>query len=397
MSSGEDGIIFFMKTIISSIITCLIILTNCTKAPTNNNGQEFYRIIPDNTPFITGLVEATNDTVHHYPEVVIGYVSDGNFDPSYEEVQNIEGLYNPTLWTQVVRTLQRFELTFREESKAKVTVTGPLGGPFEKTVEYTYEGNGVYGDIHSELELISSKKYLLKILIPDGRSYLKESQIPEMVEFNVPDTTKLNVVYRPYNDGTPREESIPNKYIKFKFPPNIFITELQSNTSVDRDILLLEPNENFLFEDRGNYLRNGSFYGISTISNQDDSLRKSWIKGLIDESSGSLEKEIDWMRFSYFDNGMWKNFQNLSNWFSTKGQRWDEMFSRFEEALSTRDSIYLFDVSTIEKVGENGEILPKSENDAIGFFAGYFSVYRKTVLIPVRNFDLDSVLTANGY
>ncbi|MBO6872009.1 MAG: hypothetical protein JJ882_15505, partial [Balneola sp.] len=67
----------------------------------------------------------------------------------------------------------------------------------------------------------------------------------------------------------------------------------------------------------------------------------------------------------------------------------------FEEALSTRDSTYLFDVSTIEKIDENGKILPKSDNDAIGFFAGYFSLYKKTVLIPVRNFDLDSVLSKN--
>ncbi|MBO6801633.1 MAG: hypothetical protein JJ892_15290, partial [Balneola sp.] len=97
----------------------------CDKIPTNNSEDGVYKIIPDDTPFIAGLLEATNDTVHHYPEIVVGYVSDGNFVPEYKEVKDIQELYNPTLWTQVVRTLQRFELTFEAESEAKVMVTGP--------------------------------------------------------------------------------------------------------------------------------------------------------------------------------------------------------------------------------------------------------------------------------
>ena len=48
------------------------------------------------------------------------------------------------------------------------------------------------------------------------------------------------------------------------------------------------------------------------------------------------------------------------------------------------------------KAGENGNILPKKDLDAIGFFTGNFSVYKKTVLYPIRNYDIDSVLTANG-
>ncbi|XWN37841.1 MAG: hypothetical protein ROO71_02715 [Balneola sp.] len=370
-------------------------LVGCEKTPINNSSDKVYNIIPDRTPFIAGLLEATNDTVHHYPEVVVGYVSDGKFNSDYSEIQNIEELYNPTLWTQVIRTLQRFILIYKGESEAKVMVTGPLNKVQQKKVEYTHEGNGVYGDVSSDLELVAGDEYLLEVILPDGRFYAKKTKLPTSIEWEIPDTTFIKVFYKPYEDGSPREEGKPAAYLNFKLPENIFLTEIQSNSSEDRGILFLEEDEKFLFHDRSEYLREGSFYGISSISNSIDSLRKGWIRDFNNLNGISINREIDRMRISYFNPDLWENFQNLSNWFGMKGVKIEEMYSRFEEALSTRDSTYLFQVSTIEKVGENGEILPKSENDAIGFFAGYFSVYKKTVLIPVRNFDLDSVLSKN--
>jgi hypothetical protein len=56
------------------------------------------------------------------------------------------------------------------------------------------------------------------------------------------------------------------------------------------------------------------------------------------------------------------------------------------------DSTYLKKISTILKRSEDGSILPKEQSDAIGFFAGYFSNYETSVLIPQRSFDVDSVL-----
>ena len=379
------------------IIISIILLSACDKIPTNNSEDGVYKIIPDDTPFIAGLLEATNDTVHHYPEIVVGYVNDGNFVPEYKEVKDIKELYNPTLWTQVVRTLQRFELTFEAESEAKVMVTGPLNKVQQKTVVYIHEGNGVYGDVNSELELLAGDEYLLSVELNDGRAYSKITKIINSIEIEVPDTIKIDIVYKPFENGTPREESIEQKYITYKYPKDYTISEIQSNSNNDRDILLLGEKENLLFQDRSNFLRAGSLYGISTSKNTEDTLHKRWVRDLSDPRNNRVTIQKEWMRFSYFGKDMWENFQNLSNWFGMKGIKIEEMYSRFEEALSTRDSTYLFDVSTIEKIDENGEILPKSDNDAIGFFAGYFSLYKKTVLIPVRNFDLDSVLTAHGY
>ena len=367
----------------------------CDKIPTNNSEDGVYKIIPDDTPFIAGLLEATNDTVHHYPEIVVGYVSDGNFVPEYKEVKDIQELYNPTLWTQVVRTLQRFELTFEAESEAKVMVTGPLNKVQQKTVVYIHEGNGVYGDVNSELELLAGEKYLLEVKLPGERGYKKETIIPSETSLQTPDTVRLSVKYTPYHNGDPAESSDPHYFMYFNYPEHTYLTEIQSNNSNDRYQLFLEPDEKFLFEEKGNFLRLGSAYGVNVNGSSKDSIQKGWWRDLGYPWIQDHPIDIDYTRISYFSNGIWDNFQNLDNWFVLIGEEREAQYERFEEALSTRDSTYLFDVSTIEKIDENGKILPKSDNDAIGFFAGYFSLYKKTVLIPVRNFDLDSVLSKN--
>jgi hypothetical protein len=108
------------------------------------------QMIPDGTPYIAGLVEATNDTVHHFPEVVVGYMTDVVWDTDNwnhpDMLDNYPGLYNPTLWTQVVKTSEYFGFGYQAESEAVVKITGPLNHPKQKTVKYSSFGNGVYGD-----------------------------------------------------------------------------------------------------------------------------------------------------------------------------------------------------------------------------------------------------------
>jgi hypothetical protein len=84
-------------------------------------------------------------------------------------------------------------------------------------------------------------------------------------------------------------------------------------------------------------------------------------------------------------------FFSLFNVITTKNKFSDQFLAPKFNAARDRDSTYLFRVSTIRKLGKNGKLLPKDASDAIGFFAGEFSLYEQTTLYPIRTFDLDSL------
>lgn len=158
----------------------------------------------------------------------------------------------------------------------------------------------------------------------------------------------------------------------------------------------MEPNEDFSFVDRSSFLRLGSLYAISMSANRSDSLRRQWDQDLYDKTKEEVWHSRDiWMRFSFFSSGIGGIFHPMDDIYTVSGEAYDEMFNQFIEAYEARNSSYLLETSTIQKVDDNGEVLPQEETDAIGFFAGYFSIYRTTTLYPIRTFDLDSVLMNN--
>lgn len=345
-----------------------------------------------------GLLEATHDTIHHYPELVAGFVNNVEGYFNYASLDSIPGLYNTTLVTQVVKTSKRFHLTFTPDDEAKITITGPLKQPEEREVNYTSLGEGVFGDTGYELILIPGGQYRMNATFSDGRTYTSLTEIPSETKIEIPDSIGITVNYTPYHDGSAYEASPPdsNYYINFRYPENTYLVELQSNTNRDREQLLLEPDEHFLFEDRSPYLRDGSLYSISMVDNPKDSLRRQWGQDLYDKKKEEVwHSKHFWMRFSFFNDGIENLFHPMVDMFSHKGERFDLMFDQFVDAYEARNPSYLLDVSTIQKINESGKVLAQNENDAIGFFAGYFSVYGTTTLYALRTFDLDSVLSNN--
>ena len=109
----------------------------------NNKPLGTDRIIPDKTPFITGIIEASNDTVFYYPQVTVGYATDAQFATPYFNVHHIPGLFSPTQWTQVVRTIERFELSYEFEDEAEVWIKGPLSHKNEKGFFLLVEGGRI--------------------------------------------------------------------------------------------------------------------------------------------------------------------------------------------------------------------------------------------------------------
>ena len=216
-----------MKKLTQSLMIFMASILGCQNI-SNNKPLGTDRIIPDKTPFITGIIEASNDTVFYYPQVTVGYATDAQFATPYFNVHHIPGLFSPTQWTQVVRTIERFELSYEFEDEAEVWIKGPLSHKNEKTVHLKNEGFGVYGDVSNELQLIPGKLYLLNVSLPDGRSYVEDTIIPDSIRIDVPDSIGLNVVYSPYQNGTPFERSISEKKITINPPRQTFLKEYQN-------------------------------------------------------------------------------------------------------------------------------------------------------------------------
>lgn len=388
-----------MKTLFFSIfILTVFIFISCSTDSIPKQEEIVSQTLPENTPFIMGLLEATYDTVHHHPEIVVGFVNnvEGYINP--DRMRNIPRLFNTTLYTQVTKTTRLFHLTFTPDKEALVFVAGPVNHKEEKKVLFEYLGEGLYGDTKYDLNLIPGEEYKLNVEFSDGRSYQKSTKIPGSTSIEVPDSIGIRVDYTPYNDGSAQESSPSdsNYYIKFLYPEGSYYFEAQSNSNRDREQLLLEPEEEFLYSDRSSYLRDGSLYHIAKTTNViKDSLRRQWGQDLYDKTEEEVwHSKYFWMRFSFINEDLGDIFHPAFDFYSSR-ENFDEVYNRFIEEFEARNPSYLLDVSTIQKVNEEGEVLPQSETDAVGFFAGYFSVYRTTTLYPLRTFDLDSVLQNN--
>lgn len=377
------------------IFVSLLLMVSCS-SPVKEQDTSDFTFIPDNTPFIAGFIEATNDTVHHYPEVIVGYFTNEReylLEELYQASDPSPDVYSPDLLTQLVKTMNHFKFVYESEEQATVTVTGPLNHPRKKEVIYTNQSNGLYGDVNAELPLLAGENYRIDIELPDGRAYSSTTVIPSSVEIEIPDSIGIELYNAEYSDGTPVERFLNEPKIFFEHPEETHLVIVQNNTDKDRDLLLMEPDDEFMFYDRGNFLRAGSLYGISLTREDTDTLSKSWVQRLDKPRSEIWEFEHNWMRLSFFSDGIYY-LHPMMDEFSTYITWSETINNELLDAIDNRDSTYLFDTSTIRKVGEDGQLLPKEATDAIGFFAGYFSVYDQTTLYPIRQFDLDSLLSA---
>lgn len=240
---------------------------------------------------------------------------------------------------------------------------------------------------------------MLEVTLPDGRMYSSTTIIPEEAEIVIPDSVGLELTLKHYHSGEPYEMcDLNDKSILVKYPKHTFLTETQMNTNVDRELLYLDPEVPFKYGDRGDYLRPTFEFGILMTENSVDTLSVVWVRPLFEEWAKEKPLEIQWRRFVFYSEGMWRNHQVLRWWgYLPKGEKWKQMYQEFVDATQSRDSTFLFDVSTIQKQNKKGEVFPKDSLDAIGFFAGNFSVYKKIMVHPIRNFNIDSVYATQGF
>jgi len=382
------------KWIFGITILLFSMLFGCDVSDSENHEA---KMVPDNTPFIAATLEVTEDTVHHYPEVYVGTVTfvDGFYDDRLC-CDAIPGIWWPTLNAQVNKTARRMDLVRTDIDDAEVTITGPLDTEEVQTVQFKSEGLGVYGDQKYELELVVNGRYRLDVTLPSGSRYRAFTTLPELAQWPVPDTLRpqleLGRSGNTFVEQTPGRNRIKIEYTE---APNAELTVLKLNENDDRETFFVGEDEQFLYEDRGKFLRDGATYGIN--HNEESLFADSTFFGPLwfETSDTPLKKSVDVWMYLRQNNADMSNpwfYQPIFNYIGANSDDlWSRMDQEFVDARFAVDSTYLFEISNILNVGENGKVLPEEQSDAIGVFGGFSSVYRKTVMKPRRSWDPDSL------
>lgn len=346
-------------------------------------------VIPSGTPFIVGILEATEDTVHYYPEIYVGYVRHPEgFQVSY-------GWKLPYIWwpitnIQVTRPATRLGFKHDPDTEAQVVVTGPLNEPKEAKVKFTHVGKGVYGDVRYKLPLIGGEKYRLKVTMNDGRSYTALTRIPELFEWKVPERAIMELKLK--KDFTGKYFEIQKEYVSLPFSvsPRTEYIAYQTNSEYQYEHLNAEKGA-LLFDNRSKYLRFGP-YGIFDASDQPQirAINLGWTEYY--DHPIHMTNHF-WLRLYQLNKPLSRfYFPVLKRLATSDGGRFDRQDSARVWAERQKNSNYFLEyMSNIKKIKENGEVI--NTNEAFGVFGAYTAAYRQITVIPKRSWNPDTVGT----
>lgn len=376
------------------LICIAIVLQGCDLLNKNSEEKPFVKLVPDHTPFIVSTLEATADTVHHYPEVFVGYLSDFRKGEDGPLPYPLPGIWWPVLNAQVYHIAADMNLSLGIEDEARVAIRGPLNRPNEGRVVLTYEEYGVYGDQSSALSLMAGERYELSVKLPDGRAYTAFTRLPRLPKWEAPDSVEMPLKLMRFSTGVYVEEYKEEIPFPYETAPEAVYTIGQFNYEYDYETFGM-GKEAFLYSDRGPFWREGATYMIRHNNTFRD--KQAFSPKWIDLQTDSLKySEKAWGRLSQINKDLGKFYQNVFNWIAVETEDpWSLEDTRQVQAHLQRDTTYLFEISNIFKVGEGENVLPKDQSDAIGVFGGYSAAYRTTTLIPIRGWDPDTLNWAN--
>lgn len=351
--------------------------------------KNFVPFIPNNTPLIVGVLEATNDTVHHFPEIYVGTVrSKEGVTVDYSRVAN--ELWWPITSAQVAGICSFLDLLRTPDLDAKVSVSGPMNSDEKSNVHFTHLGKGVYGDIDYKLALLGGGVYQLNVVMTNGIKYTSKTRIPALFELSIPDTVAIPLKLNRLLNGVYHEEEKRLASFDFTVGDSIGYVVKQHN-SVNDHFDLYVPEGKLLFEDRSNFLRDGRGWGIfdaSTFPNN-RAVKIGW------QQTGDYSlrpSEYLWISLKQLNHGLSNFFFSPFSW---QGMEPDGPWEQRDEVQNrvywNRDTTYAFLISNILKVSKSGDVLPKSQSDAIGVFGAYSAAYRNTTVIPIRSWDPDTL------
>lgn len=357
------------------------------------NKSNFTPLVPDETPFIVGVLEATQDTVHHYPEVYVGTVSNPDGYEA-EAVWTTPGIWWPVVNALVTRPVTRNDLKRTADTGANVVIKGPLGAPVETTVQFTNVGKGVYGDTQYQLSLEGGEQYKLSVTMSDGRKYTAITKIPELFEWEIPDSLTMELALEQYPSGIYKEEDKQVAELPYSVGPEVGYVIRKANSEFDYFNFQV-PEGGFLFDDRGDFLREGATYGLFDASSFPD--KRAFTLGWDGNGSNPLRYSENWMlSLSQLNLPLSNFYYSLFRFVGTNpGGRWDKQDQARLKALVERDTTFLFNISNILKVNGHGDVLSEDQTDAIGVFGGYSAAYRRLTVVPQRSWDPDTLNWGN--
>lgn len=360
------------------------------------------------TPLIAAALEASPDRgAYYYPtEVFVGTIfdpEDNDYNPFEDPIVTVDdAIYSPTLFAQVIHFMGHISTRPDPDPDASVVITGPLSQAEERVVALAYKPDGVYYDAQEALTMQAGARYRLDVTLSDGRHYQSKTQIPTLPRWNVPDTVSVNLalVQRPGEPVLCTEENNiedPEKLSPYEPAEGAVLTVAQQNYSRDWAHFGV-PTGEFRFEDRGHHRREGGGYGVYTESFYEKEELWTGLGWFEPATPPVIDHLKMWLRLSQLD-------PNLSQFYwSELGEIYrppapnddpdfnDPVFDQYIavlDAIEANDANHFFDISNIEKLDENGNVLPTS--DAVGVFGSYSSLYPSTTIIPIRSWDPDTL------
>lgn len=355
-------------------------------------------MVPDNTPFIVGVLEVSPDTVIHHPQVFVGRLADPR-DDGYDIFSDAEAnlgreLFLPDFWAQVVIKAGFLHLRPLGEIDAAVSLTGPLGDPAETTVSLAHETRGAYGDREHALPLMPSARYRLDVTLANGRRYTAETHTPASPSLPVPDTVYSPTTYTYHGPGDWTEIGEPQDFdcqpdLESDSPVSIW--SAATNPNFDAELFVLDSWQQLPFADRGNHLR-GSIFHVVTPSAYPDGMDcyARW-------AAGSTMSRWDilplYVRLAQLSGDLAGWYEPPFFEFTTSGHPEDILFDdpwytavidARSDADNSRDQTYLPRISNV-RPADGGPA------DAVGVFGGMTARYLTRTLVPVRSFDPDTL------
>jgi hypothetical protein len=366
----------------------LLFLIGCTQPSDPLTWQT--PIVQNNTLFIGGAIEATPDSSIYYPQVFVAEVIDQRKSYIAWEDESIfpimDKLQKAIPITLIMHNLSVLNLKPKGITDAEVKLTGTVNG-ITQTINLISEGLGIYSDKERRLTIKPEGTYKLQVKAK-GRTYESTTTLPKLIETNLketlPITLKLDSVLV---NGKYEYREIPLDHPKVGFKTGVTNSNMaifQMNVENDKDFL---NSRNFQYGIHGNWIREGFRYYAYDGNLAPEAVPLEF--GSIPQHQARTQASL-FFKATRFDT-------NLTNWYNQEyivtavNTLLTPEDKKRDQALVDvtykRNPAYLWEISSWVKLDDNGNPLPKSQNDALGYFGGVSARYIKSTLQINRNFD----------
>ena len=375
------------------IILFIVFGIGCYEAPVKVE-REWVSLPPD-TPFIMGQIEASPDTLLHYPEVVIGWVNSADHYMNHEPISDFFPLYKPTMLSSVVSLLNEYHLHYRPDGGASVIISGPLGHVDEERIQFTHMGNGVFVDEHHRLKSRSGASYKLEVTMSDGRIYESLTTLPEEFDVYFPDQFTMNSTLEFYATGEAKDVGMDVLRSSTYYPPKgAFIGVEQLNTNYDHLIFDTESIDDMPYSYAGNHTRQGARFNLIGNMRMGVVSDYRYLMDLVKREQVIYDAET-YFRISFHNKDVGLYLYPLIHTVALQDTVSLRYIYNLTDRVELHDGNHLLSDSNIEFVRYDADSLHLGRG-AIGNFSGSTAVYRTVQIQLNRTYNLDSLLQVIG-